>query len=73
MLESERKRVLSIERLVLETMCFKFRVDTAFGVVIKLAKALGCRFNGSLRRCEKLTRAVSKELTQRSWRVAVDW
>lgn len=42
-LESERKRVLSIERLVLETMCFKFGVDTGLGGVVKLGRAMSCK------------------------------
>ena len=41
-LEGERKRVLSIERLVLETMCFKFEVDTGLGSVVKIGRAMGC-------------------------------
>ena len=41
-LENERKRVLSIERLVLETMCFKFGVDTGLGSVIKIGRAMSC-------------------------------
>jgi hypothetical protein len=40
MLEDERLRVLTVERLVLETICFKFGVDTALSIVIKIAKAL---------------------------------
>lgn len=43
MLERERKRVLSVERLVLETICFSFwaGVRVAFGDVVKFAKTLG--------------------------------
>jgi CTD kinase subunit beta len=40
MLEDERLRVLTVERLVLETICFKFEVDTAVSIVVKIAKAL---------------------------------
>jgi CTD kinase subunit beta len=40
MLEGERKRVLSIERLVLETICFKFGVDVGLDLVVKLGRAL---------------------------------
>ena len=40
MLEDERLRVLTVERLVLETICFKFGVDSALSIVIKIAKAL---------------------------------
>lgn len=41
MLEGERKRVLGIERLVLETMCFKFGVDVGLDLVVKIGKGLG--------------------------------
>jgi len=44
MLEDERLRVLTVERLVLETICFKFGVDSALGIVIKIAKALECEW-----------------------------
>lgn len=57
MLEHERRRVLSIERLVLETMCFAFRVDVPFPLVVKLGRKLG----------------LDKDATQAAWRVAVDW
>jgi CTD kinase subunit beta len=44
MLEEERLRVLTVERLVLETICFKFGIDSALGIVIKIAKALEREF-----------------------------
>lgn len=44
MLEGERQRVLSIERLVLETMCFKFSVDVGLDLVVKIGRA----FQGEL-------------------------
>jgi CTD kinase subunit beta len=71
-LEGERKRVLSIERLVLETMCFRFGVQSGLGVVIKLGKALG-GMCGALSELITVNVAVDKETIQRSWRVAVDW
>ena len=40
-LGSERVRVLSIERLVLETMCFKFEVSTSLNGAVKIGRALG--------------------------------
>ncbi|WWC87796.1 uncharacterized protein L201_002688 [Kwoniella dendrophila CBS 6074] len=55
-LEHERKRVLACERLVLETMGFKFGVETGLRGVIKIGKKLG----------------LGKELCQTAWRVAVD-
>lgn len=56
-LEHERKRVLAIERLVLETICFAFRVAVPFPLVVKFGKRLG----------------LSKESVQTAWKVAVDW
>lgn len=41
MIEDERTRVLTVERLVLETICFKFGVETGLGMVMKLGRALG--------------------------------
>jgi CTD kinase subunit beta len=50
-LESERKRMLSVERLVLETLCFNLMVGAegggspgldAFGLIIKLGRKAGC-------------------------------
>ncbi|WVW80050.1 hypothetical protein I302_102023 [Kwoniella bestiolae CBS 10118] len=55
-LEHERKKVLAIERLVLETMGFKFGVETGLRGVIKIGKKLG----------------LGKDLCQNAWRVAVD-
>ncbi|CDZ98235.1 CDK9 kinase-activating protein cyclin T [Phaffia rhodozyma] len=56
MLEADRTKLLSIERLVLETVCFNFRVQTPFTFVIKFGKVLG----------------ASKLLIQAAWRIAVD-
>ncbi|WVQ78735.1 hypothetical protein IAT38_000822 [Cryptococcus sp. DSM 104549] len=55
-LEHERRQVLSIERLVLESMAFKFGVDESLGVVIKIGKKLG----------------LAKEMCRDSWKLAVD-
>lgn len=43
-LEDERTKVLTIERLVLETICFKFGVETGLGAVLKIGRALGRKF-----------------------------
>lgn len=42
MLEDERAKVLGVERLILETICFKFGVDVGLAGVVKIGKALGC-------------------------------
>ncbi|KAK6907252.1 hypothetical protein I203_101242 [Kwoniella mangroviensis CBS 8507] len=55
-LEHERKRVLACERLVLETMGFKFGVETGLRGVIKIGNKLG----------------LGKDLCQSAWKVAVD-
>lgn len=41
-LEGERGRVLGIERLVLESVCFRFGVGGGLGWVVKLSKRLRC-------------------------------
>ncbi len=74
MLESERKRVLSIERLVLETMCFKFGVDTGLGVVVKIGRAMECEsWLSPVEGCVSDGCTVGKGLCQHAWRVAIDW
>ncbi|KAL7419738.1 RNA polymerase II C-terminal domain kinase beta subunit [Cryptotrichosporon argae] len=55
-LEGERRRVMGIERLVLETMCFSFGVDVAFPGVVKLGRKLG----------------LSREDVQHAFCIAVD-
>ena len=39
--ENDRRRLLAIERLVLETICFNFTVRMPFPYVIKFGKLLG--------------------------------
>ncbi|ORY29517.1 cyclin-like protein [Naematelia encephala] len=56
MLEGERRRVLSIERLVLESLCFKFGVAVGFGDIISCGKRLN----------------LPKEVVEVVWRVSVD-
>lgn len=43
-LEAERGRVLGIERLVLEGVCFMFGVEGMEGVV-RIARGLNCKFH----------------------------
>ncbi|KIY69586.1 cyclin-like protein [Cylindrobasidium torrendii FP15055 ss-10] len=54
--ESDRQRILVIERLILETICFNFTSKMAFPYVIKIGRAVG----------------ADKKLTKLAWRVAVD-
>ncbi|KIM56491.1 hypothetical protein SCLCIDRAFT_1220290 [Scleroderma citrinum Foug A] len=54
--EHERQRLLAVERLVLETICFNFTSSLPFPYVIKLGKKLG----------------VSKKLIKFAWRLTVD-
>ena len=74
-LESDRQRLLAIERLILETICFNFTSKMPFPFVIKF----GRYFNGgSLAASIVLatplpsSRTVSKLLTKFAWRLAVD-
>lgn len=55
-LDSERARILSIERLVLESMAFKFSANDGLRPVIKIGKKLG----------------LSKDFCKICWKVAVD-
>ncbi|KAK4687398.1 CTD kinase subunit beta, partial [Tremellales sp. Uapishka_1] len=57
MAEHDRSKVLMIERLVLETMCFNFKVEVGFPMVVKLAKKLG----------------LKKDVGLSGWKVVVDW
>ncbi|KIM25752.1 hypothetical protein M408DRAFT_73915 [Serendipita vermifera MAFF 305830] len=52
----DRRKLLAIERLVLETICFNFTIQMAFPYVIKFSKNLH----------------VSKELTKLAWRLCAD-
>ncbi|KAJ6585084.1 cyclin-like protein [Mycena capillaripes] len=54
--ERDRQRVLAIERLLLETICFNFTSRMPFPYVIKLGKAFG----------------ASKKLTKLAWRLTID-
>jgi CTD kinase subunit beta len=52
----DRKKVIVIERLILETICFNFTVQMAFSYVIKFGKELG----------------ATKDLTKMAWRLTAD-
>lgn len=52
----DRKKVIVIERLILETICFNFTVQMAFPYVIKFGKEL----------------RATKDLTKLAWRLAAD-
>jgi CTD kinase subunit beta len=52
----DRKRLIVIERLILETICFNFTVQLAFPYVIKFGKELG----------------ATKDLTKLAWRLTAD-
>ncbi|RXW24406.1 hypothetical protein EST38_g1431 [Candolleomyces aberdarensis] len=56
LVESDRQRLLAIERLILETICFNFTAKLPFPYVIKMGRAL----------------RVSKALIQFGWRIASD-
>lgn len=75
-LESDRQRLLAIERLILETICFNFTSKMPFPFAIKFGKY----FNGPpfppllsvLIVFTCLSFPVSKLLTKFAWRLAVD-
>ncbi|KAG8844521.1 hypothetical protein FRB96_003023 [Tulasnella sp. 330] len=54
--ENDRRRMIAIERLILEMICFNFGTRMSFSYVIKIGRALGC----------------SKDLTKLAWHLAVD-
>ncbi|KAG8955834.1 hypothetical protein FRC04_006280 [Tulasnella sp. 424] len=54
--ETDRKRIIAIERLVLEMICFNFNTRLSFSFVIKLGKVLG----------------ATKDLIKLAWHLAVD-
>jgi hypothetical protein len=84
-LEGERGRVLSIERLVLESVCFRFGTGGGLGWVVKLSKRLGrescCQHRLICPASSGQTwpprsnadEAVSKEMSMQAWRTAIDW
>jgi CTD kinase subunit beta len=49
MIEDERAKVLGVERLILETICFKFGVEVGLNGVVKIGRALGREFSEALR------------------------
>jgi CTD kinase subunit beta len=71
-LEADRHRLISIERLILETICFNFRVRLPFSYVIKMCR----EFHGKLiAHCSWVvdnTSAASKELAKLAWRLSID-
>ncbi|KAF8631401.1 hypothetical protein AX15_002409 [Amanita polypyramis BW_CC] len=56
LVEHDRQRLLAIERLILETICFNFTSRLPFPYVIKMARNLG----------------ATKKLTKLAWRIAID-
>ncbi|KIK57272.1 hypothetical protein GYMLUDRAFT_75771 [Collybiopsis luxurians FD-317 M1] len=56
LVEHDRQRLLAVERLILETICFNFTSRMPFSYVIKMGRALG----------------AEKKLTKLAWRLAID-
>ncbi|OCH84912.1 cyclin-like protein [Obba rivulosa] len=54
--EHDRQRLLAVERLILETICFNFTSRLPFPYVIKIGRAFG----------------ATKKLTKLAWRLAID-
>ncbi|KAI0070261.1 cyclin-like protein [Panus rudis PR-1116 ss-1] len=55
-IEHDRQRLLAVERLILETICFNFTSKLPFPYVIKIGRAFG----------------ATKKLTKLAWRLAID-
>ncbi|KAF8956518.1 cyclin-like protein [Flammula alnicola] len=56
LVENDRQRLLAVERLILETICFNFTARMPFPYVIKLGKEF----------------KASKKLIKLAWRIAID-
>lgn len=73
--ETDRKRLIAVERLVLEMICFNFNTRLPFSFVIKLGKVLGgrppCR-KSSRPEAEFTYPAATKDLIKLAWHLAVD-
>jgi len=54
--EHDRQRLLAVERLILETVCFNFTSRLPFPYIIKIGRAFG----------------ATKKLTKLAWRLAID-
>ncbi|KXN93288.1 CTD kinase subunit beta [Leucoagaricus sp. SymC.cos] len=54
--ENDRQRLLSVERFILESICFKFTCRLAFPYIIKIGRELG----------------ATKALTKLAWRLVMD-
>ena len=77
LVEADRQRLLAIERLILETICFNFTAKLPFPyVTIKLGKELKgvleiLRLSDLIFELER--HAASKKLVKFAWRIAIDW
>jgi CTD kinase subunit beta len=76
LVEADRQRLLAIERLILETVCFNFTAKLPFPYVIKLGKELKgvleiLRLSDLIFILER--HAASKKLVKFAWRIAIDW
>ena len=75
-MEADRQRLLAIERLILETVCFNFTAKLPFPYVIKLGKELKgvleiLQFSDLIFELER--HAACKKLVKFAWRIAIDW
>jgi len=71
--EADRQRLMAIERLILETICFNFTSKMPFPYVIKAGKELKGIF--LLFSCLAFLTcgSASKRLIKFAWRIAIDW
>ena len=72
--EADRQRLMAIERLILETICFNFTSKMPFPYVIKVGKELKGIFLFIFSCLTFLTHgSASKKLIKFAWRIAIDW
>ncbi|ELU38263.1 hypothetical protein AG1IA_07724 [Rhizoctonia solani AG-1 IA] len=71
-LEADRHRLISIERLILETICFNFRVRLPFSYVIKMCREFHGRFIVYHPYAMNDASVASKDLAKLAWRLSID-
>lgn len=73
-LEADRRKLLAVERLVMETVSFNFRVRMPFPYVIKVARDLKSKYRATSSTVEHISyiSLVGKYITKLAWTLAID-
>lgn len=72
--ENDRQRLLTVERFILESICFNFTSRLPFPYVIKIGRILGGEVLIWYRRPSSQTYiTATKLLTKFAWRLVMDW